>query len=226
LFVNDFSWPTARQNTSTSALGSAALQTSWRCLNRRSYTIRHEDRSRLMWVPPDVVGLFSINVGPFSCNAGPRHQTFSADLGPKPRMLSGPESYVLGPLHLVTGGSRAIGAAIAQRFLDAGVPDRRELRCRWWNDVALTNVRFLQRPTGLEEIGPRTSRTALGRVETVTSAVPANEYSQTHSGLLRMAAIRKAVVSCDADTLPRTTRGSHGSGCRCETQLGRLWKSV
>jgi hypothetical protein len=73
-----------------------------------------------MWVPPDVVGLFSINVGPFSRNAGPRHQTFSADLGPKPRMLSGPESYVLGPLHLVTGGSRGIGAAIAQRFLDAG----------------------------------------------------------------------------------------------------------
>jgi short chain dehydrogenase len=66
-----------------------------------------------MWVLPDVVGLFSIN-------AGPRHQIFSANLGPKPRMLSGPESYVLGPLHLVTGGSRGIGAAIAQRFLDAG----------------------------------------------------------------------------------------------------------
>jgi len=38
-----------------------------------------------MWVLADVVGLFSINVGPFSPNVGRRQRIFSAKLGPKSR---------------------------------------------------------------------------------------------------------------------------------------------
>ena len=56
--------------------------------------------SRLMWVLADVVGLFSINMGPFSPNVGRDHRIFSVNLGPKRRMLSGPAVYVLGPLQL------------------------------------------------------------------------------------------------------------------------------
>lgn len=55
---------------------------------------------RLIWVLTDVVELFSVIVGPFSRNVGPRHRMFSANLGRKQRMLSGPEVYVLGPLQL------------------------------------------------------------------------------------------------------------------------------
>jgi hypothetical protein len=53
-----------------------------------------------MWVVADVVGLFSINVGSFSRNLGRSVRIFSANVGQKHRMLSGPASYVLGPLQL------------------------------------------------------------------------------------------------------------------------------
>jgi hypothetical protein len=56
--------------------------------------------SRLMWVLADVVGLFSINVGPFSPNVGRDHRIFSANLVPKRRMLLGQAVYVLGPLQV------------------------------------------------------------------------------------------------------------------------------
>ena len=56
--------------------------------------------SRLMWVLADVVGLFSIKVGPFSLNVGQDHRIFSTNLGPKRRMLLGQAVYVLGPLKL------------------------------------------------------------------------------------------------------------------------------
>src|SRR5215470_6725672 len=61
------------------------------------FAARH---SRLMWVLADVVGLFSIIVGPFSPNVGRRQRIFSANLGPKRRMLSGRAVYVIGPLQL------------------------------------------------------------------------------------------------------------------------------
>jgi hypothetical protein len=53
-----------------------------------------------MWALADVVGLFSIIVGPFSPNVGRRQRIFSANVGPKRRMLSGRAVYVIGPLHL------------------------------------------------------------------------------------------------------------------------------
>jgi hypothetical protein len=56
--------------------------------------------SRLMWVLADVVGLFSIKVVPFSPNLGRDHRIFSANLGPKRRMLLGQAVYVLGPLQI------------------------------------------------------------------------------------------------------------------------------
>jgi hypothetical protein len=80
-------------------------------------------RSRLMWVLADVVGPFSIKVGPFSRNVGQRHRIFSANVVPKRRMLSGPAVYVCGPLQLirprrvvliddvVTRGATFLGAA-------------------------------------------------------------------------------------------------------------------
>jgi hypothetical protein len=48
----------------------------------------------------DVVGLFSINVGSFSRNVGRSVRIFSTNVGQKHRTLSGPASYVLGPLQL------------------------------------------------------------------------------------------------------------------------------
>jgi hypothetical protein len=53
-----------------------------------------------MWVLADVVGLFSINVGPFSRNLGSDHRIFSANVVPNRRMLLGPAIYVCGPLHV------------------------------------------------------------------------------------------------------------------------------
>lgn len=53
-----------------------------------------------MWVLPDVVGLFSINLGPFSRNVGQRGRIFSANLVPNRPMLSGRAIYVLGPLQV------------------------------------------------------------------------------------------------------------------------------
>jgi hypothetical protein len=53
-----------------------------------------------MWVLADVVGSFSIIVGPFSPNVGRHHRIFSANVGPKRRMLSGQAVYVIGPLQL------------------------------------------------------------------------------------------------------------------------------
>jgi hypothetical protein len=53
-----------------------------------------------MWVLADVVGLFSINVGPFSRNVSPSRPMFSANVGPNRPMLSGRGVYVLGPLHI------------------------------------------------------------------------------------------------------------------------------
>jgi hypothetical protein len=60
--------------------------------------------SRTMWALSDVVGLFSINLGPFSRNVGRSHPTFSANLGRKQQMLSGRSVYVLGSLVLLIGG--------------------------------------------------------------------------------------------------------------------------
>ena len=64
---------------------------------------RSPRHSRLIWVLADIVGLFSINVGPFSPNVGRDHRIFSANLGPKRRMLSGRAVYVIGPLQVRTG---------------------------------------------------------------------------------------------------------------------------
>jgi hypothetical protein len=57
-------------------------------------------RYRLIWVLTDVVGLFSVIVGPFSRYVGRRGRIFSVNLGRKRRMLSGPAVYVLGPLQI------------------------------------------------------------------------------------------------------------------------------
>lgn len=40
-------------------------------------------RSQLMWFLADVIGLFSINLGPFSLKLVPDAPIFSANLGPK-----------------------------------------------------------------------------------------------------------------------------------------------
>jgi hypothetical protein len=60
------------------------------------------DRSRLIWVLGDVVGLFSIILGPFSRNVGRTVRIFSANVVPQRSMLSVPADYVVGPLQ-VTG---------------------------------------------------------------------------------------------------------------------------
>jgi hypothetical protein len=50
-----------------------------------------------------VVGLFSINVVPFSSNAVPGGRLFSINLVPEQPMFLGQRVYVLGPLHLDSG---------------------------------------------------------------------------------------------------------------------------
>ena len=69
--------------------------------------------SRLMWVLADVVGSFSIKVGPFSPNVGRDHRIFSANLGLKRRMLSGQAVYVIGPLQLFNRNAIRLDKAIA-----------------------------------------------------------------------------------------------------------------
>ena len=64
-----------------------------------------------MWVLADVVGLFSIKVGPFSPNVGRDYWIFSANLGLKRRMLSGQTVYVLWPLHIPACRPAAIDRA-------------------------------------------------------------------------------------------------------------------
>ena len=54
----------------------------------------------MRWFLADVLGLFSINVGPFSRNVVPSARIFSINLVQKPRMFSVPAIYVLSPLHL------------------------------------------------------------------------------------------------------------------------------
>ncbi len=78
--------------------------------------------SRLMWVLADVVGLFSIIVGPFSRNVGRSARIFSANLGRKRQMLSGPANYVLRPLHLCLGRSRTRWHACSVREIRARYP--------------------------------------------------------------------------------------------------------
>ena len=62
----------------------------------------------MRWFLADVLGLFSINVGPFSRNVVPSDRIFSINLVPKQRMFSVPVIYVLGPLHVLVfhGGSQ------------------------------------------------------------------------------------------------------------------------
>jgi len=73
-------------------------------------------RSQLMWVLADVVGLFSVIVGPFSRNVGRSHPIFSANLGRKQRMLSGPADYVLGPLHLAVDSISLLSKLVYERL--------------------------------------------------------------------------------------------------------------
>ena len=54
----------------------------------------------MRWFLADVLGLFSINVGPFSRNVVPSDRIFSINLVPKQRMFSVPVIYVLGPLQV------------------------------------------------------------------------------------------------------------------------------
>ena len=54
----------------------------------------------MRWFLADVLGLFSINVGPFSRNVVPSDRIFSINLVPKQRMFSVPVIYVLGPLQI------------------------------------------------------------------------------------------------------------------------------
>jgi hypothetical protein len=56
-----------------------------------------------MWVLADVVGLFSINPGPFSRNVGRRGRIFSANVVPNRVMLSGRGIYVLRSPQLASG---------------------------------------------------------------------------------------------------------------------------
>jgi hypothetical protein len=71
-----------------------------------------------MWVLADVVGLFSINVGPLSRNVGRGQRIFSANVVPNRPMLSGRTVYVLRPLQVADAGQRQEGsiAAVLNRF--------------------------------------------------------------------------------------------------------------
>jgi hypothetical protein len=60
----------------------------------------HRHRSQSLWFLADVFGLFSNNVGPFSFNVVLGSPLFSANVGPKQRMLSSQAIYVLGPLQI------------------------------------------------------------------------------------------------------------------------------
>jgi hypothetical protein len=51
---------------------------------------------QLMWVLADVLGLFSIIVGPFSGNVGRGGRIFSANLGQKSRCYRVPQFMVVG----------------------------------------------------------------------------------------------------------------------------------
>lgn len=53
-----------------------------------------------MWFLPDVLGLFSNNVVPFSRIVGRSGRIFSTIVVPKTRMLSVPMIYILGPLQV------------------------------------------------------------------------------------------------------------------------------
>jgi hypothetical protein len=62
-----------------------------------------------MWSRPDILGLFSNNVGPFSRNVVLSGPLFSINLVPKTAMLSGRGVYVLSPLQLgVEGGPELV----------------------------------------------------------------------------------------------------------------------
>lgn len=50
-----------------------------------------------MWILADVIAPFSNNVGSFSLNVVPGAPIFSANLIPKPPMLSRPAIYVIEP---------------------------------------------------------------------------------------------------------------------------------
>ena len=62
----------------------------------------------MRWFLADVLGLFSLNVGPFSRNVVPSARIFSINPVPKTRMFSVPAIYVLGPLHLALGSKAVI----------------------------------------------------------------------------------------------------------------------
>ena len=55
----------------------------------------------MRWFLADVLGLFSINVVPFSRNVVPSARIFSINPVPKTRMFSVPAIYVLGPLQIL-----------------------------------------------------------------------------------------------------------------------------
>jgi hypothetical protein len=51
----------------------------------------------MAWFPADVIGLLSVNVGPFSWNVGQNTWIFSMNVVPERRMLSVPAIYVIDP---------------------------------------------------------------------------------------------------------------------------------
>ena len=61
-----------------------------------------EECDTIPFLQVKVVGLFANNVVSFSSNVVPEGRLFSINSVSKPRMLSVPAVYVLGPLHLKT----------------------------------------------------------------------------------------------------------------------------